>query len=318
MNRRVGIAVALALLYVLWGSTYLAIRVSLEAFPPLLMAGVRFLIAGGALYTWGRRSGGAAATARHWLQATGLGALFFVGGNGGVVWAETRVPSGVAALLIAMVPMWIAAIEAVVFGLRPTAGRAVGLVVGLVGVALIVGPGDDGGRVDPFGALALVGSALAWATGTLLSRKVDLPGDAIAASGMQMLGGGVLLTILGLLAGEHHATVVLTARSVSAFLWLMIAGSLVGFTLYQWLLRVSTPAIASTYAYVNPAVAVLLGAVFADEVVSPRLGVAGLLITVAVALISIFRAPLSPSAATASAGSEARTETDGAVRPAPP
>lgn len=315
MDRRVRIATALGLLYVLWGSTYLAIRVTLEVFPPFLMAGVRFLIAGGALYAWGRARGGAPATPRQWALATGLGALFFVGGNGGVVWAETRVPSGVAALLIAMVPMWIAALEAAFFGVRPTAGRAVGLVVGLIGVALIVGPGEDGGQIDPLGALALVGSALAWATGTLVSRRVELPGDAITGSGMQMLGGGVLLTALGLLAGEQHVPVALTARAAAAFLWLLFAGSLVGFTLYQWLLRVSTPAVASTYAYVNPAVAVVLGALFADEVVSPRLGVAGLLITIAVALISTFRA--APSPPNASAGSAAGTGTVGTGRPPP-
>jgi drug/metabolite transporter (DMT)-like permease len=292
VSRRVGVVVALLVLYALWGSTYLAIRVTLEAFPPLLMAGMRFVVGGGILYAWARLNGAPPPPWRQWALATGVGALFFVGGNGGVVWAETRVPSGVAALLIAMVPMWIAILEAVFLGLRPTVGRGIGLVIGLGGVALLVGPGaDDAGRVDPLGALALTGSALAWASGTLVSRRAALPKNAIAASGMEMFGGGVLLLLIGVGAGELRVLDpgLITARAVLAWGWLLVAGSIVGFTLYQWLLRVSTPAVASTYAYVNPAVAVLLGAWVAHEVVGQRIGIAGVLITIAVVLITTFR-----------------------------
>jgi drug/metabolite transporter (DMT)-like permease len=279
------IAAALVVLYVLWGSTYIAIRVLVVTAPPFLMASLRFAVAGAVLLAAARLRGEAWPSPKQWGFAGILGALFFLGGNGGVVWSETRVPSGVAALLVAMVPMWIALIEAVL-GQRPRPLRIVGLLLGMVGVAILVGPGaDDAGRVDPLGFLALVISSLCWSSGTVLSRRLAMPGAAMT-SGAEMLAGCVTLGIAGLGSGElaEVPTMVIGVPEVAAFAWLLVAGSLVGFTVYHWLLKASNPAIASTYAFVNPIVAMLIGW-FAGEALGPRVLVAGVAIVGAVALV---------------------------------
>jgi drug/metabolite transporter (DMT)-like permease len=286
-RKTLAIAVALLALYLLWGSTYYAILVLLDTVPPFVMASARFLAGGVILMAIATAGGAALPDRRHWSAVIPLGALFFVGGNGGVVWSETRVPSGIAALLIAMVPLWIAVIETFVLGEKPTVRRGLGVVLGLCGVGVLVGgPGE--GRVDLVGAAVLMVSSLCWASGTLLSRRSRLPESSLLASGMEMLAGGALLAFVSVAGGEMPAFFAAhaTQAAVLAFLWLLIAGSIVGFTLYLWLLRVSTPAIASTYAYVNPIVAVLLGWAFADERLGPRLLAAGVLIVGAVVLIT--------------------------------
>lgn len=291
---RIAVVAALLALYVLWGSTYLAIAWVIETLPLFVTASVRFLVAGALLIGWARARGVPWPTAPQWRAAAIVGTALFLGGNGLVMWAQTRVASGVAALLIAMVPMWIALYEAA-GGRRPPLGRLIGLVVGLVGVSLLVGVGGAD-RVDPIGALALAASAALWAGGSMYLRGAPAPASTVMATGMQMTVGGVALGVVGLAAGEL-ATLDLagvTARSALSFGWLLVAGSLIGFTVYAWLLRVSTPSVASTYAYVNPAVAVLLGWALHDEPLSPRIVVAGALIVVAVVLITRYRASAPP------------------------
>jgi drug/metabolite transporter (DMT)-like permease len=281
-----------AAVYVIWGSTYLAIRYAIETLPPFLMAGVRFLIAGTLLFAWTRRGGGPLPSRRHWLGATIVGALLLLGGNGGVVWAEQSVPSGVAALLVAIVPCWMVLLDwARPGGTRPTVPIAAGLVLGLGGIVLLVGPGALGSaeRVDPLGAAALLFASLSWAAGSIYSRHTALPPRPLQATAMQMLAGGALLVLAGLAAGEPARLdfSAISSRSVFAMLYLIVFGSFVGYSAYVWLLRVSTPARVSTYAYVNPLVAVLLGWGLAGEPLTRRMMIAAAVIVVGVALITV-------------------------------
>jgi drug/metabolite transporter (DMT)-like permease len=297
-----GVVVALLVVYLVWGSTYLAIRVAIETLPGFTMAGVRFLVAGTLLYVWGRLRGGVPPSRPQWLRSTGIGALLLLGGNGGVVWAEHRIDSGVAALLIAIEPVWVALFAPWILSTARASWRtAVGLGLGVAGVAaLVLDPGGgDPTRVDPVGALAVVVSALAWALGSLWSVRADLPGSRAVAFGAQMLCGGALLLAAGALAGEW-ATIDparFSARSLVALVYLVLFGSIAAFTAYGYLLRTTAPLIAATYAFVNPLVAVFLGWLVVGEALSRRLGVAALLILGAVALI--FRDELGGSAASA-------------------
>lgn len=294
-SRRASLALVLAAfaaVYLVWGSTYLAIMVALETLPPLLMAGARFLLAGAILYGIMRLRGEPAPAPRHWRTTAVIGALLLLCGNGGVTLAEQTVPSGIAALLVAMVPMWMVLLEWLrPRGTRPTARTLLGLLVGFVGIVVLVGPGALGGGVDLFGAsLVMMGSA-AWAAGSIYSRAADLPRSALLATGMEMLWGGAWLALAGLLRGEL-ATVdpaAFSTRSVLAFAYLVLFGSLVGFTAYIWLLGVSTPARVSTYAYVNPVVAVLLGWWLLNEPLTPRVMGAAAIIVLAVAVITTGR-----------------------------
>jgi drug/metabolite transporter (DMT)-like permease len=281
---------ALFVVYVVWGSTYLAIRVAIETLPGFTMAGVRFLAAGALLYAWGRARGGAAPTRRQWRISTGIGALLLLGGNGGVVWAEHRIDSGVAALLIAIEPVWIALLTPFVLGFaRPGWRTALGLALGVAGVAvLVVDPtGNDPTSVDALGALVVVLSALTWALGSLFTVKAELPSSRTVAFGAQMLCGGALLLGTGALAGEWTAVdpARFSGRSLVALAYLVVFGSIAAFTAYGYLLRATPPLVASTYAFVNPLVAVFLGWLLANEAVGPRVGWATLLILGAVALI---------------------------------
>ncbi|MFO7262038.1 MAG: EamA family transporter [bacterium] len=282
---------AFAAVYVIWGSTYLAILYAIETLPPFLMAGVRFLIAGAALYAWAWLRGARRPALVHWKSALIIGALMLVGGNGGVVWSEQRVASGLAALLVATVPLWMVLLEWVQRdGTRPDGRTLFGVALGLAGLALLVGPNAllGGERVDPLGAAALVLGSLSWAAGSLYSRRAPLPRSPLLGTAMEMLAGGALLTLLGLAVGEAGAVDLdaVSLRSILALLYLIVFGSLVGFTAYTWLLGVSTPARVSTYAYVNPVVAVLLGWAFAGEPITPRMAVAAVIIVGAVAAIT--------------------------------
>ena len=281
---------AFAAVYVLWGSTYLAIAVAIESLPPLLMAGTRYLAAGVILYAFMRLRGEAAPTRLHWRNTAIVGGLLLLCGNGGVVLAERTVPSGVAALLVATVPMWMVVLEWLRPGGNRPAGRTIlGLALGFVGMIVLVGPGLAGGaRVDPLGAGLLLVASMAWAAGSIFSRGAALPKSALLATGMEMVCGGVWLLLAGLLRGEVAAAnpSAFTTESVLAFLYLVVFGSLVGFTAYIWLLGVSTPARVSTYAYVNPIVAVLLGWAILNEPVTSRVLVAAAVIVLAVAVIT--------------------------------
>jgi len=285
------VVAAFAAVYVIWGSTYLAILYAIETLPPFLMAGVRFLIAGAVLYAWAWLRGARRPTRLHWKSALIVGGLLLLGGNGGVVWSEQRVASGLAALLVATVPLWMVLLEWMQRdGTRPDGRTLFGVALGLVGLALLVGPNAllGGERVDLLGAGVLVLGSLSWATGSLYARRAPLPESPLLGTAMEMLAGGALLTLLGLAVGEAGAVDLgaVSSRSFLSLLYLIVFGSLVGFTAYTWLLGVSTPARVSTYAYVNPVVAVLLGWAFAGEPLTPRMALAAAVIVGAVAAIT--------------------------------
>ena len=278
--------------YVIWGSTYLGIRLAIDSMPPFLMAGGRFLIAGILLYAVMRRSGVPRPLPEHWRDAAVTGTLLLLAGNGGVTWSEKRVPTNITALIVAGTPLWIIVVD----WLRPKGQRPHGLVfggllLGFAGVALIVAGRSQSGTalVDPVGAGVLLLASICWACGSVFSRHARQPASSLLGVAMQMILGGVILLVAGAVSGEvgrfdGHA---ITATSVWAFVYLTLFGSLVGFTAYVWLLRVSTPARVSTYAYVNPLIAVVLGYLVLREPLPAGVLVAGALILAAVALITI-------------------------------
>jgi len=293
---RTRLLAAFAAVYVIWGSTYLAIRFAVETLPPLLMAGARFTIAGLLLLLWSRLVQHAERPSRtDWRTGLMSGALLLLGGNGAVVWAETRVPSGIAALLVAVVPLWMVLLDWLRPGGRRTAAPVfVGLALGLVGLGLLVGPdalhGGDG-AVSTVGALVLMAGSLSWAVGSLLTKQAPRPTTSINGSGTQMFAGGLCLLAAGTLVGELTRLDLghVTPRSLLGFLYLVTFGSLVGFTAYFYLLSHTTAARASTYAYVNPVVAVLLGWAFAHEPITMRTMLAAAVILAGVAIITVAR-----------------------------
>jgi drug/metabolite transporter (DMT)-like permease len=286
---RAAVAAALGTVYLVWGSTYLAIRVTDRTMPPFLMSSVRFLIAGAALYAFAAR-GRARPTARQWAAAAIVGAALLLIGNGGVAWAETRLESGLTALLVAMVPLWVALLDRLFFGRRLSAPALAGLVVGFGGVALLVRPGGGG---DIVAMLALVGTTAAWAGGSLYARGAALPESPLLSASMQMLSAGVFLGITGLATGEASAVHAdsFSTKPVLAFTYLVLVGSLLAFSTYGWLLKNVRISIVSTYAFVNPMVAVALGTVFLNEPIRWTTITAGAAIIVAVVLIVTARAP---------------------------
>ena len=284
---------ALAIVYVVWGSTYLAIRWSVETIPPFTMASARYLVAGGLLLAWVKIRGAPRVALRDLAPAFLTGGLMLLCGNGGVVWAEQRVPSGLAALLIGVEPLFIVLLQATLpkERRRPSARALVGIGFGVAGVLLLVGPtgGLGSGRVDPAGAAAILFAAFAWALGSLLSRHFAPPASPLQATALQMLAGGVLLGCASGATGEwgRFSPALVSGRSLLAVAYLVVFGSLVAFTAYVWLLRTTSPALASTYAFVNPVVAVFLGWALAAEQVSLRTLVAAGVIVVAVVLITV-------------------------------
>jgi drug/metabolite transporter (DMT)-like permease len=282
---------AFAALYLIWGSTYIAILFAIETLPPLIMAGVRFLVAGAVLYAFARLRGTPAPARRQWGPAAVVGGLLLLCGNGAVVLAELTVPSGIVALLVALVPAWMVAFEwARPRGVRPTGRTLAGLVVGFAGIVILVGPAELAGqeRVHLLGAVTVLLGSIAWAGGSIYARGADLPRSALLTTAMQMLVGGALLALAGLARGEAAGVDVaaFSLRSVLALAYLVVFGSLIGYTAYIWLLQVSTPARVSTYAYVNPLVAVFLGWALAGEPVGPRVLLAAAVIVGAVAVIT--------------------------------
>jgi drug/metabolite transporter (DMT)-like permease len=291
---RAQIIAAFASIYIIWGSTYLAIRYAIETIPPFIMGGVRFLISGTLLYIWTRYRGAPKPTRLHWRNAIIAGGFLLLGGNGAVVWAEQFVPSGLTALLVSILPFWLVIIEWVrPPRKRPSGAVLAGLVLGFIGIIVLVGPGNVGGQGDvrPLGALVLIIGSLSWAIGSFWSRDAKLPDSGLLTTGMEMLGGGAMLLIVGVLSGElsrfdvHHVS----HASTVGLLYLITFGSLLGFTSYIWLLDKVSPAHLGTYAYVNPIVAVLLGWAIAGETLSARTAVAAAIVICAVALITTAR-----------------------------
>jgi len=286
---------ALLAVYLIWGSTYLAIRFAIETLPPFLMVGTRLVVAGAVLYGWARGRGAPRPTRFNWGAAAVVGGLLLLGGNGGLAWAEQQVPSGLASLLIAMVPLWMVLLNWIGGDrVRPSGGVAIGLVLGLAGIVLLVGPGElaGGSHANSVGAAALMVSSLSWATGSLYSRRARLPASSLLATAMEMLAGGALLLVAGSVTGEWTQLKLsqVSPRSTLSLGYLVIFGSLVGFTAYTWLLRVARPALVSTYAYVNPVVAVFLGWALGGESLTPWTILAALIIVIAVVLITTYQA----------------------------
>jgi len=291
---RAQIIAAFASIYLVWGSTYLAIRYAVQTIPPFLMGGIRFVISGLLLYLWARSRGAPKPTRLHWRNAVIAGGFLLLGGNGAVVWAEQFVPSGLTALLVSILPFWLVIIEWVrPPRRRPSGAVLVGLVLGFIGIIVLVGPSDLGGHgdVSSLGALVLILGSLSWAIGSFWSRDAQLPESGLLTTGMEMLGGGVLLLIVGALTGEVSQLDVhlISGASAAGLIYLITFGSLIGFTSYIWLLDKVSPARLGTYAYVNPIVAVLLGWAIAGERLSVRTGVAAAIVICAVAIITTAR-----------------------------
>lgn len=288
---RRAILAALGAVYILWGSTYLAIRFAVETLPPFLMAGVRFTVAGAILYGWRRAVGFPRPTAKQWRAATVVGALMLLGGNGGVVWAEQWIESGTTALIVASVPFWMVLLDWLrPGGQRPRPRIWAGILIGFAGVLLLMGgPGAAPEYTTAFIVLLL--ASIAWAAGSLYSRSAALPAPLLA-TGMQMLTGGLLLLAAGAATGEVAGLdpATFSTRSLLALLYLIVFGALIGYSAYVWLLRVTEPALASTYAYVNPVVAVILGWLLADERMSAGILLAAAVIVGGVVLITTARA----------------------------
>lgn len=286
---------AFAAVYIIWGSTYLGIRYAIETLPPFLMAATRFLIAGPILFAWMLRKSGERPTLIQWRSAAIVGALLLLGGNGGVTWAEQHVTSSFTALVVGAMPLWMVILGWLVFGHgRPTGVMAVGLAVGLAGVLLLVGPAElmGGEHVETAGVVAVLIATLCWATGSLYSRRASLPKNPLLSTGMEMIAGGVLLLVVGLLSGEAADLNLsnVSLKSITALAYLTFFGSLVAFTAYIWLLNNTTTARASSYAYVNPVVALFLGWTLAGEPLTARTIIAAAIIIASVIVITSYRA----------------------------
>ena len=282
---KVRVWAALGTIYVVWGSTFLAIAVVVRDLPPFLSMALRHLVAGTLLFAWAlsRRRGEARLGARQWGAAFVFGGLLFLAGHGGLAWAQQEVPSGIAALLVGTIPFWFALIAWVLFGERLGGRAPLGLVLGFAGLVLLVDPsGEEGAK--PFAAAVIAFGAFAWAAGSVWSRRLPLPGDTLLAAAMGMLAGGTLLAVVSGFSGElGEAT--FTPGALAATGYMIVVGSLIGFSAYVWLLKVAPASTVSTYAYVNPVIAFLLGWAFNDEVITRRTLIAGVAIVVGVALI---------------------------------
>ncbi len=293
---------AFGFIYFVWGSTYLAIRVGVHEVPPLMLAGMRFFAAGAAVYGWTRMRGERAPSAGEWISACVLAFLIFVCDYGLLFWAEIRVPSGIAAVMMATIPVFIALGEIVFLGTQKLTGRlAIALVVGIGGVAVLTlrSLNLSGMPVEPLGAAALIVASISWAVGTVLMRKLELPPSKVVSSGAQMLAGGIMLFAFSAAFGEFGR---FDVRRVSSGAWwalayLVVVGSIIGFTAYVWLLHHQSPTKVGTYAYVNPVVAVIIGYFLGGEELGMRTVVGTALVIVSVVMITTARKPATPEVA---------------------
>lgn len=270
------IALGFAIIYLVWGSTYLAMRVAVETLPPFLMAGTRFVLAGGLLMAWMRWRGAALPSRDQWRNAWITGSMLFLGGNGLVVWAEKVIPSGLAALIVATIPLWMALFEWIrPAGNRPDLRTWAGILVGFAGIALLFQRSPSTASTTSLPLPQLIGVVVAsalWAGGSMLARTREKPASIWMWTASQMLCGGAMLLIAAAALGEFPSAHwnQMSSRSIGAFFYLLVFGSWVGFGTFVWLMQVSSPTKVSTYAYVNPVVAILLGWAFAGEAVSMR------------------------------------------------
>lgn len=283
---------AFAAIYVIWGSTYVGILLAIQTIPPLLMAGTRFFIAGLILFALARRGPYKPATLEQWRNAAIVGLLLLVGGNGAVVFSERMVPSGLAALLVAVVPIWVVLIDwARPGGKKPTLPIIGGLILGVIGMLVLVNPFSSTSEIRFAGVILLMFGSVSWAGGSVLAQHIDLPKSAALATAIETLAAGIVYLTLSLIMQEpmHLDPATVSAKSIGGLVFLITFGSVIAFSAYVWLLKVSTPAKVSTYAYVNPVVALLLGWAIAGESLSVRTLVASAIIISAVALITVAR-----------------------------
>ncbi len=301
-SHRAKLVAALLSLYVVWGSTYVAIAIAVRTIPPLLMGGVRFTVAALLLFAWLRARREPAPTAAEWRGASIIGALLLLGGNGLVVLSANRIPSSVIALVIALTPLFVAVLPWLAGiasrsrdarAARPTLRVATALATGLSGVALLVRAPASGLAADPAALAMVLGAVLSWSAGTILARKLPLPASPVTSTAAQMLAGGLLLTAAGALRGEVVRVdfAAMSAASVAAVAYLIVFGSIVGFGSFQWLLRNTPPTLATSYAYVNPLVALVLGHLLDGDPLGPDVLLPSALIVGAVALLLRAGAP---------------------------
>jgi drug/metabolite transporter (DMT)-like permease len=282
---------AFAIIYFVWGSTFLAIRVGVREVPPFLFAGMRFFTAGIVLYLWLRAGGTPSPTRREWLSASSLAVLIFVCDYGLLFWAEQRVPSGIAAVMLATIPVFMSLMEIVFLRTqRLTLRLGFALLVGIAGVAVLVSRSVGLGQaaVDARGALALLIASVSWSVAAVLTRKLTLPDSKVMSSASQMLAGGIFLIFAAAAIGEFRGFRVsdVSAGAWLALAYLIVAGSIIGFTAYVWLIHHESPTKVGTYAYVNPAVAVLVGYFLGGEALGPRTIMGTLLVLVSVVVIT--------------------------------
>ncbi len=283
---------ALLALYIVWGSTYLAIRFTVETIPPFMSAGMRFLVSGGILLLWRRAAGDAMPTKRQWRSTAIVGLFLLLGGNGLVSYAEQFVTSGIAALIIGSIPLWLVLIEALrPGGIKPNWLALVGLLIGFGGIFLLVGPTELTGAtqiLNPFGINALIAAAFLWSVGSIYSRNTEMPKSSLIATGAEMLVGSAGLFLVSGLTGEwsNFSIATVTIKSWLGLAYLIAFGSMIGFVSYIWLLGNAPISLVATYAYVNPLVAVFLGAWLASETLNARIIVAALVIIGSVVLIN--------------------------------
>jgi drug/metabolite transporter (DMT)-like permease len=280
---------AMATVYVVWGSTYLAIRVVIETMPPMLSAGVRFLVAAGivGMILIGRSGLKVLRVERHQAAAAALvGILLLVGGNGGVVLGERTVASGIAALLVAMVPLWVVVLRALT-GDRPRSRTVLGVLVGFAGLTILVVPSGNAGTTTVGGILLIIGASLSWSIGSLLAGRAAMPANPFATTFYEMLAGGSVLVLIGLAAGEAKDVDLgtISGRSWLALAYLVVMGSVVAFSAYVWLLHNAPISLVATYAYVNPVIAVLLGALILNEPITAAVVAGGAVIVLGVVLV---------------------------------
>jgi drug/metabolite transporter (DMT)-like permease len=277
---------AFGAIYILWGSNFLAIRYATEAMPPFLMMATRSLIAGGLLFAWAWVKNGERPAPGQWRAALVVGNVLFLGCHGALAWAQQTVPSGIASVVMATTPVYLILLDWASGGGRPRWQSTAGLVLGLLGLAILMGPSHRQ-SLPLVGPLVLVGGAMAWAAGSLLSRRLSLPKSLVLASGMQLLSGGVGLAVTGLALGEAGRLDggLFAPRPLLSFTYMIVASSLGAFTAYMWLLRVTTPALAGTYAFVNPVVALFVGWALGGEALDGRTLWASAVIVAGVALI---------------------------------
>jgi drug/metabolite transporter (DMT)-like permease len=275
-----------------WGSTYLGIKIAVETIPPFLHAGIRFLVSGIILVIWQRATGNALPTKNQWKSTFIIGTLLLLGGNGLVSWAEQTIPSSIAALIVGTVPLFLVVLESFrPNGVKPTWQTIVGLLIGFVGVFILVGPAELTGsqeKLNPLGIIAVISASFLWAVGSIYSKGADLPTSSFMTTGAEMLMGSIGLFVVSLLTGELNGWNVaeVSTRSWFGLIYLITMGSIVGFGSYIWLLQNAPISLVSTYAYVNPIVAVILGYFFANEILEPRIWLATGIIIGAVIFIN--------------------------------